>query len=78
MPAVIGAQGIAAGGDEIEAGVKFGAGQGRVGAGGCDFGEKGGGVKGASAGGGQNMLAQHIARAGAAGFAVKGMGFDRL
>ena len=74
LPAVIGAERIAAGGDEIQAVVKLGPGEGGVGASGDDFGIKGGGVKGGGAGAGEDVLAEHIARAGAAGFAVQRVG----
>ena len=78
LPAVIGAQRIATGGDEIEAGVKIGPGQGGVGAGGGDLVKKVGGVERPGAGGGEDVLAQHVARAGATGVAVKVVGADSL
>ena len=87
LPAVIGAQGIAAGGCEIKAGVELRAGEGGVGASGGDFSIKLVGVKRPGAGGGKDVLAQHVTRAGAAGFSIQimvthglqgGLTFDHL
>ncbi len=76
LPAVVGFQRIAAGGGEIEAGVEFRFGEKRVGASGGDLAVEVVGVEGARAGGGEDVLAEHVLWTRAARFAVKGMGAD--
>ena len=71
LPAVVGAERVAAGGAVGEAGVEVGAREGAVGAGGADLGEEGVGVEGAGAGGEQDVLAEDVERAGAARLAVE-------
>ncbi len=88
LPAIIGAKGITAGGDEIEAGVEIGAGQRGVWAGCEDFRKELIRGKRPVAGNDQDMLAQNVERAGgAARVAIKvarprrferGAAFDHL
>ena len=71
LPAVVGAERVAAGGAVGEAVVEVGAREGAVGAGGADFGEEGVGVEGGGAGGEQDVLAEDVEGAGAARLAVE-------
>jgi hypothetical protein len=71
LPAVIGAQRIAAGRGEIQTGVEIGAGQRAIGTGRHHLGIKRIGVKGRGAGGQQDMLAQHVQRPRPARIAVQ-------
>ena len=78
LPAVIGPQSIAAGGTEIEAGVELGPGQAGIGADGFHLCKQGIGIERPGTGRDQDMLAQHVARAGALGIAVQIMGLCGL
>ena len=78
LPAVVGFEGIAAGRDEIEAGVEFRFGQGGVGAGSDDFLVEVIGVERRGAGGGEDVLAEDIPRPWSTRFTVQGVSVDSV
>jgi hypothetical protein len=78
LPAVVGAERVAAGCHEVEAGVEFGAREVGIGAGGGDLGVEGARVEGSRAGGDQDLLAEHVAWAATARVAVEVMGLRGL
>ena len=78
MPAVIGFQRVAAGGDEIETGVEFLFGYSSIGASGGDFAVEVFGVERACAGGGEDVLAKDIPWPRSARFSVERVGADGI
>ena len=77
LPAVVGAERVAAGGAVGEAVVEVFARELAVGAGGADLGEEGVGVEGAGAGDEQDVLAEDVEGAGAARARRRGRGRGR-
>ena len=71
LPAVVGAERVAAGGAEVEAGVEVRAREGAVGAGAADLGEERVGVERAGAGDEQDVLAEDVERPRSARLAVE-------
>ena len=71
LPLITGAQGIAAGCAKLQAGVKLGPRQPRIGTNAGDLGEQIAGVKRPGTGPDQDMLAQHVARPRPARLAIK-------
>ena len=78
LPAVVGLQRVAAGGGESRGSRRSRTGQAAVGTGAADLVEERVGVERAGAGGQQDVLAQHVERAGAARRSVQVVGVDRL